>query len=413
MIRKYLMFLYVFFNLSCSVYFLSIGTLGGDFKYEYSADAALIILSCLIVLFTFLIFQGVIFKAFEAVRTTSCCLYNHSLKLDWSMLALVIIGIMLSVLYKIGVLGVNKDLVNEVPKLMLYFNTLFQPVLLVLIYLFYRCESKRYVYFLVYVLYIILILLNGQTGQLLILFCLFLIRKKRQGKNYRLTKIITLTTIGIALYPFVRMMKDAIVNSINSGGDLIGDITTAISGIDLETYFNYLFITLERFQMVSNTHFIVQYGEGLGEQFAQTGSSYSFYSLNWLVAALARFFNVDVSMITSAQDFMAYQINGVSTWSSQIGVIGYFYFYHLYAVTIIFVILLALFVAIRLSSFLGNGKALVDLTWCLSLMLICHGWFIPFLNYMQCLFLFVLFILVLNVGKSNRASSYQEVNSNE
>lgn len=99
--------------------------------------------------------------------------------------------------------------------------------------------------------------------------------------------------------------------------------------------------------------------------------------------------------IISAQDFMAININGIPTWSSQIGVLGYFYFYQVYAVLIIMFMFFILFISITLSKYLSRNKEIINLTWFLSLMLLCHGWFIPFINYVQCLAVFVALISIL------------------
>ncbi|MHA1059385.1 hypothetical protein, partial [Enterobacter kobei] len=67
MTRKYLFALYIFLNISCTLYFGVLGMLGGDFKYEYPADSELLLLSLLIVLLTFFIVQRVIFRIFENI----------------------------------------------------------------------------------------------------------------------------------------------------------------------------------------------------------------------------------------------------------------------------------------------------------------------------------------------------------
>ncbi|AJQ99759.1 lipopolysaccharide biosynthesis polymerase, putative [Enterobacteriaceae bacterium bta3-1] len=399
MIRAYLIWLYIFFNISCAIYFGAIGKLGGDFKYEYPADVYLLVLSCFITIFTFILVQGVIFKVFERVRIRRRCSFNNTRKLDIFILVLVSLAVVISIFFKVGVLGVDKSITDDVPKIVLYFNTMFQPVFLVLIYLFYKCDSNRLIYFLIYILYVILVILNGQTAQLLILFCLFLMRKSLKGKKYNFLNIMLLTLGGLAFYPFVRMIKDAIVHSVNSKSGLADTLSMMIDGLSPEKYFDYLFITLERFQMVSNTYFIIDNGERLSSLFSHEGFSSSFYSLHWLVSAIARLLGMDTSNILSAQDFFAFYINGVSTWSSQIGVLGYFFFYNYYSIIIIVSILIILFLSVRLSAVLNKGNELVELTWCMTLLLVCHGWFLPFINYFQSLIVFFLLVLSLNARK--------------
>ncbi|WP_230201611.1 oligosaccharide repeat unit polymerase [Enterobacter cloacae] len=396
MTRKYLFTLYVFLNISCALYFGVLGMLGGDFKYEYPADPELLLLSLLIVLLTFWIVQRVIFVIFENIPVKTTINLNNSFILDWLVFAIVIIGLFSSIFFSVGVLGASKDVAEDAPKLIFYFNSFFQPSLFVLIYLFYRYDSTRFLYYINFILYIILILVSGQTGQILLLFCLYLIRK-RNALNFFQLCIFTL--FGIGLYPFVRIIKDAIVQSVNAGSNLIETVLTAISNIDMDIYFSYLFITLERFQSVSNMHYLIQNGERLSALFDLTGSTYSFFSLYWLMSAFLRMFGVDLSSITSAQDFTAVSINGVSTWSSQIGVLGYIYFYGIYSAIIFVSIMIVLFFCIRMSKLLNKNNSITNLTWFISLLLICHGWFIPFYNYAQALLIFVGLVLTLNAFK--------------
>lgn len=396
MTRKYLFALYIFLNISCALYFGVLGMLGGDFKYEYPADSELLLLSLLIVLLTFWIVQRVIFKVFENILVKKTINLNNSIVLDWFVFAIVIIGLFSSIFFSVGVLGASKDVAEDAPKLIFYFNSFVQPSLFVLIYLFYRYDSTRFLYYINFILYIILILVSGQTGQLLLLFCLYLLRKKNPLKFFQLC---IFTLLGIGLYPFVRIIKDAIVQSVNAGSNLIETVLTAMSNIDMDIYFSYLFITLERFQSVSNIHYLLQNGERLSTLFDLTGSTYSFFSLYWIVSAFLRMFGIDLSNITSAQDFTAVSINGVSTWSSQIGVFGYVYFYDIYSAIIFFSIMIVLFFCIRMSKLLNKNNAITNLTWFMSLLLICHGWFIPFYNYAQALLIFLGLVLTLNAFK--------------
>lgn len=396
MTRKYLFALYIFLNISCALYFGVLGMLGGDFKYEYPADSELLLLSLLIVLLTFWIVQRVIFKIFENIPVRKTINLNNSIVLDWLVFAIVIIGLFSSIFFSVGVLGASKDVAEDAPKLIFYFNSLFQPSLFVLIYLFYRYDSTHFFYYINFILYIILILVSGQTGQLLLLFCLYLLRKKNPLNFFQLC---IFTLLGIGLYPFVRIIKDAIVQSVNAGSNLIETVLTVMSNIDIDIYFSYLFITLERFQSVSNIHYLLQNGERLSTLFDLTGSTYSFFSLYWIVSAFLRMFGIDLSNITSAQDFTAVSINGVSTWSSQIGVFGYVYFHGIYSAIIFFSIMIVLFFCIRMSKLLNKENAITNLTWFMSLLLICHGWFIPFYNYAQALLIFLGLVLTLNAFK--------------
>ncbi|WP_330986114.1 MULTISPECIES: oligosaccharide repeat unit polymerase [Enterobacterales] len=397
MTRKYLMSLYVFFNFSCAIYFGVIGKLGGDFKYESSSNVVTLVLSLMIVLFTFALIQGVIFNLFEKIPIKNNGRHVNKSALDWIMLIVVSFGIYSALIYKVGVLGVSKDVSEDAPKIIFYLNTIFQPALLVLIYLFYRYKSKYYIFYLNLLAYLILLLLSGQTGQLLLLLCLYFMRKPDKTSSL---KLLLITLVGVGFYPFIRMLKDAIVQLVNNSGEWSGTFSTFLDGITIESYFSYLFITLERFQMVSNIHYLIDNGQTLGSAFQLQGMSDSFFSLFWIFSALARLLDIDVGDVVSAQDFFAYSINGIPTWSSQISMLGYFYFYGFLAGIIIAFILLLLFIAIRVSKYLSIDKEVTNLTWALSLLLICHGWFVPFMNYVQCLVCFSLIVMVFNIGNT-------------
>ncbi|APK16089.1 oligosaccharide repeat unit polymerase [Escherichia coli] len=392
MTRKYLAVLFAFFNISCAFYFGMLNSLGGDFKYEFTADVSLLLLSTIIALLTFFFIQVVVFSFFEKIRMDKKILYNNNISLDFIIIIITSFAIFFSLYYKVGVLGINKDIIEDAPKMVFYFNSIFQPSYLVLVYLFYRYDSVRLIYYANFILYILLLLVSGQTGQLLILFCLYIMRKRN---NFNLLRLFVLSLMGISFYPIIRIFKDAVVQSVNGNESLVGALVSVYSNLDSELYFRYLFITLERFQIVSNIHYIIENGRVLYSGFLHTGSSDTFFSLYWIFSAISKLLGYHTAHIISAQDFMAININGIPTWSSQIGVLGYFYFYQVYAVLIIMFMFFILFISITLSKYLSRNKEIINLTWFLSLMLLCHGWFIPFINYVQCLAVFVALISIL------------------
>lgn len=160
--------------------------------------AVIISFDCII---NFFIVQRVIFRIFENIPVKKTINLNNSIVLDWLVFAIVIIGLFSSIFFSVGVLGASKDVAEDAPKLIFYFNSFFQPSLFVLVYLFYRYDSTRFLYYINFILYIILILVSGQTGQLLLLFCLYLLRKKS-------VKLLPALYIYFTWYRIISICKD-------------------------------------------------------------------------------------------------------------------------------------------------------------------------------------------------------------
>ncbi len=156
MTRKYLAVLFAFFNISCAFYFGMLNSLGGDFKYEFTADVSLLLLSTIIALLTFFFIQVVVFSFFEKIRMDKKILYNNNISLVFIIIIITSFSIFFSLYYKVGVLGINKDIIEDAPKMVFYFNSIFQPSYLILVYLFYRYDSVRLIYYANFILYILL-----------------------------------------------------------------------------------------------------------------------------------------------------------------------------------------------------------------------------------------------------------------
>lgn len=61
-----------------------------------------------------------------------------------------------------------------------------------------------------------------------------------------------------------------------------------------------------------------------------------------------------------------------------------------------------IFLSILLSRKLMSSRYFLTLTWLMCLFLVCHGWFIPFINYIQSLLVFISVIMALQVFNVGR-----------
>lgn len=99
---------------------------------------------------------------------------------------------------------------------------------------------------------------------------------------------------------------------------------------------------------------------------------------------------------------MATAINGQDTWSSHISFLGYIPFFGFYSVLVYTLMLVFVFLSIFLSRKLMANRYFLTLTWLMCLFLVCHGWFIPFINYIQSLLVFIFVIMTLQVFNVGR-----------
>lgn len=406
--RKYLLFLYFFFNFVCCIYFCSISALGGDFSYDFTAEPDVLIIALLTTLSAFVLLQLIIIPCMETIPCKAFSVSNeHSSKcamwiVDIFVFFVGVLSLYSAVVYKVGVLGVNSYIEISAPKYLFYFNSFIQPIYFILIYLFsFGCLPKfSFWQKLNAVIYVVLLLACGQTGFLLLIFLLFIGRQILNGKKIRTLKIFTLTIICLLIYPFIRLLKNIIVGSVNDDYQLLS-LLGASSGDDyVQLYFSYFIVSMERFQSVANTYFIIVNGELINSYLWLYNKSASFFTGYWLFEFISSVF-VRGNNFDPAQEVMAMAINGRDNWSSQIGFWGYAYFYGFSSIGIYMFVILLIWANSYLSRFFwGGNKMPSDLCWAMSLILLCHGWFIPYFNFTQAMIIystFVIFVFGLHV----------------
>ncbi len=406
LIRRYFLTIYLFFNVVCGFYFIYDGSLGGDFQGEKPSEPVLIIIAILLVFVIFYAIQSLIFPFWERVKVREIS-YCKSKLLDYFVLMLLCLSIHAAINLYIGISGLKLDEADGSSKFYFFLISIFQPVNFSLIYLFYRVigSGVNKLVFLNAFLYFIYVIVSAQTINILTLFALFVITL--QLKNVRVTgkKLFTLTALGLLIYPVIRFLKYAIVSSgrqnvalFSTFQDHIGDGATAM-------YFDFFFKSIERFQMVANIQFIMEQWDSLANSYdSVVNGSYSFLSTYWFIDAFLRrvfgenFFATGLS----PQDFMATAINGQDTWSSHISFLGYIPFFGFYSFIVYILISVFVFLSIVLSRKLMANRYFLTLTWLMCLFLVCHGWFIPFINYIQSLLVFISVIMALQVFNEGR-----------
>lgn len=397
-IRFFLMFIYLFFNVSCFFYFSITGYLGGDFPDgEYVADVPLLFLSFFVFIIPSLFLLRFIFPYFENKNVLSYC-YYEGVFLDVFVLIVNQFMLYASVKYHVGVLGVGDIDVSDVPKIFFFLNTIFQPIYFVLIYLFYRVGSFSFIYFLNVVLYVLSVVFTAQTGQLLLVFCLLVYKLYAAEYRVRLRYIVSVSIVGILFYPMIRLIKYSIVGGVVQDLDLIDVVTSAVSDNPFQIYVDFLFKSFERFQIIANIQYLLSNSVILPYSYdINVGSNYSFFSSHWLGGYIYNLMGWQSTNIIPPQNFLAYKINGLDSWSSHIGLFGYYYFYGAYSLCIYSFMTFIVYISVWISRKINATNSVVDLNWSLGLILVCHGWFFPFLSYVQALLVFFLLLFSLNV----------------
>lgn len=401
LIRRYFLTIYIFFNVVCGFYFIYDGNLGGDFQGEYPTEPVLMTVAILLVLLIFYVIQSLIFPFLERVRVREISYCKNKL-LDYFVILLLCLSIYAAINLNVGISGLKLDEPDGGSKIYFFLISIFQPVNFSLIYLFYRVIGSRInkLVLLNILLYIVYVIVSAQTINILTLFSLFII--SLQLKHVRVTakKLFTLTALGLLIYPVIRFLKYAIVSSGRQNIALASTFQNNLGEGATAMYFDFFFKSIERFQMVANIQFIMEQWDSLTYSYSSAvNSGYSFLSSYWFIDAMLRrvfgenFFATGVS----PQDFMATAINGQDTWSSHISFLGYIPFFGFYSVLVYTLMLMFVFFSIVLSRKLMSNRYFLTLTWLMSLFLVCHGWFIPFINYVQSLLVFISVITALQV----------------
>ncbi|EML1552704.1 TPA: oligosaccharide repeat unit polymerase [Enterobacter hormaechei] len=406
LIRRYFLTIYLFFNVVCGFYFIYDGKLGGDFQGEYPTEPTLMFIAIIIVLSIFYFILSFLFSFFEKIRVRELP-YCRSNLLDYFVVILLSLSIHAAINLNVGISGLKLDEPDGSSKFYFFLISIFQPVNFALIYLFYRTVPLRVnkVFLLNIFLYVVYVIVSAQTINILTMFALFIIYLNLKQVKVSGRKLFTLTALGLAIYPVIRFLKYAIVSSGRQNVELASTFQNNISDGVVEMYFDFFFKSIERFQMVANIQFIMERWEALSYAYNNAvNGEYSFLSSYWFIdAVLRRVFGENVFATGVApQDFMATAINGQDTWSSHISFLGYIPFFGFYSIVVYTLMIIFIFLSILLSRKLMSSRYFLTLAWLMCLFLVCHGWFIPFINYIQSLLVFIFVIMTLQVFNVGR-----------
>ncbi|MCG9639517.1 oligosaccharide repeat unit polymerase [Vibrio sp. Isolate34] len=397
--RKYILFLYIFSNVYLSYYFIKTGTLGGDFKHFFKTDPYIMSYSLASVLLS-LVFFCILFSLCSKVSFKIGLKYVESYILDIIILSITVLYMINTSIYSTGIAGVSVD-DSGGNKFNFYFLSIFQPVYLIAIYLFYRIGNRNYFFNVILVLYLITNIISGQSAQLMWMGFLYLLYRYNIKKRSGYTQIIFLSLVILLVSPFIRMAKFIFMQHAISGSNSL--LTTANNyilsyGNYLEAYFIFFNRTVERFQQVANVQYIFENWFQLTELLIANDYIPTFVN-HWLIKFLIKVFHGDLSGNETIQSILAYHINGLTDWSTQIGFVGYIPLLGLSFIGVFAIIIALVFASVILSKVIDVNKTyIVELTWLLMVMFLFHGWFVPFLNYFQALVFFITLIFTIRVS---------------
>lgn len=388
--------LYIFFNVACVIYFSYTGLLGGDFANEYVASPFWLIVALFIVLATFYFFSCFLFKIFCSVKVRRYSQVN-SIIIDVFSTCLFIFSIYVALVYKIGVFGLNPDDLISVPAYLKQTYSFFQPIYFGVIYLFYRVGKFKFLTYFNLILYVVLFLVSGQTNQFILIFALYLFYRNNYSKPINKNKLIMLTMLGVALYPCFRLLKIGIVGFQRDDTDLL-HFANIIGGDFFNYYSTFLFVTLERFQIVANISFILEHFNNIFRDYSSLVGSYNisnFFTSNWIIKFFMKPLGVNIDLSMQPQSFLALLINGREFWSSHIGLFGYYVFYGIGSILIYLFLLIIMLLSIILCKKVSMEDNLLLLCRLLILILICHGWLMAYVFFFQALIVFCIFIYLV------------------
>lgn len=388
--------LYIFFNVVCVIYFSYTGLLGGDFANQYTASPFWLVVALFVVLATFYFVSCFLFNIFCSIKVTRYT-QSNSIVIDAFLTIVIIFSIYLSVVYKIGVYGLDPDDLISVPAYLKQFYSITQPIHLGIIYLFYRVGNFKVLTYVNLVLYIILFLVSGQTNQFILIFALYLFYRNTCAKPINKNKIVILTMLGIILYPVFRLLKVGIVGSQRDGTELLQFAATI--GSDFFSYYSaFLFVTLERFQIVANISFILERFHEVYQNYSflvGQGNVSNFFTSNWIIKFFMKTLGFDIDINVQPQAFLATIINGREFWSSHIGLFGYYVFYGMSSILIYLFILVVMAFSVILCKKITKENSLLLLCQLLILIIICHGWLMAYVFFLQALIFFYIFICIV------------------
>ncbi|MND30352.1 hypothetical protein D3C80_208820 [compost metagenome] len=387
---NFLLGLYVFFNIVCAIYFSSTGLLGGDFGGEYKASSFWIVIALCIILLTFILFPSVIFNFFNSIKVNRCKNIKSN-SIDYFFTLVFIFSIYIAVVYKMGVYGMGEDIFDSIPSYINVAYSILQVPHLGLIYFFYRVEGFREITFLInLVFYISLCLISGQTFQLVFILILYLLWRREVSNPVNMKGVIFFSVFGLLLYPFIRLLKLVLViyqRDAIEAAVVAGNIINDFSGY----YVSSVFDSLERFQIVANLSFILERFEYLSSDYQRLvgyGDVNNFFSSNWVFKFFIKTFGFFADLSDLPQKYLALFINGNDFWTSHISLFGYYVFYGFASLFIYVFVLLSLFTGTYFCKKISNKNNVQLLNRIMILTMICHGWFMAYVGFIQALFLF-------------------------
>ncbi|MBL0500227.1 oligosaccharide repeat unit polymerase [Aeromonas caviae] len=386
----FLLWLYVFFNVACTIYFSSIGLLGGDFGGEYKASSFWLVIALCIILLTFKLLPSVIFNIFNSIKVNRC----ESIKsnaIDFFFTLVFIFSIYIAVVYKMGVYGMGEDIFDSIPSHINIAYSILQVPYLGLIYFFYRVDDFRKIaYLLNLVFYISLCLICGQTFQLIFILILYLLWRREVGNPVNMKWGVFFSVVGLLLYPFIRLLKLVLVTYQHDAGEAL-----VVAGYILNDFSGYyvfsLFDSLERFQIVANLSFILERFDYLSSDYQRLvgyGNVNNFFSSNWVFKFVIKTFGFFTDLSDSPQKYLALFINGNDFWTSHISFFGYYVFYGFASLFIYSFVLLAVFTGVCICKKISNKNNVQLLNRIMILIMICHGWFMAYVGFIQAILLF-------------------------
>ncbi|RUO37322.1 hypothetical protein CWE13_04995 [Aliidiomarina shirensis] len=369
------------------------GVLGGDFGYEYSASISSIFVAILLVLFTFFFTLKVLYPLINSIKIPSISLDYQ--KLSYPALLVLAFGFYSAIFYQIGVAGLGDLANNNENQSARQLYALLQPAVLVLAYIFIYSNIRGPLYYLIVAFYVAYCLIAGQTGQLLTLFVLYIYcSSNREQLSFKL-KVIFLTALGLAVYPFVRILKNAVIMQYVSGTSFFESVKSLLGSNLLNTYHTYLIQSFERFQVVANLSYLM---ENFRSLYVSTELHViDFFNTNWIFNTIGSRTIVTRDLVDSPQSMLAFHINNVEGWNSHIGLFGYAFAYGVSGFLIVIFSILLMVIAILLSNFIDPSGKLRLLTWISILKLICFGWINAFINYIQALLILAIIMFCMHI----------------
>lgn len=400
---NFLLGLYIFFNIACTIYFSATGLLGGDFGGEYKASFFWLGIALFIMLLTFVLLPTLIFYFFYSININRFKNIKSN-AIDWFFVLVFMFSIYIAMVYKMGVYGMGTEIFDSVPSHINILYSFLQIPHLGLIYFFYRVENfSRAIFLFNLTLYILLCLISGQTIQLLFVLILYLFWRRDIGSPLKMSGLVFFSVIGLLLYPFIRLTKLVLVvyqRDALEAGIVAATILNDFSGY----YIHSVFDSFERFQIVANLSFILEKFSTLSNDYqlllADNGVN-NFFSSNWVFKFILKTFGFFVDLSNLPQKHLALFINGNDHWTSHISFFGYYVFYGYASLFIYLFVLLTIAIGVLICKKISNKNSVQLLNKIMILTLICHGWFMAYVDFIQALFLFYFLLYFFNAFNKN------------